>query len=115
MIDVVYFCGRFAFVGFKIVLHFRVVLRLWNRLSYVRGGVYICVKIGLRLWAFYVGGRVYSPRTPPRRRSIGRGVHVYKIQKFLSTSIPTRKLAKRIIIARIEILLLTTVNILRSL
>ncbi len=56
---VVYFCGRFTFVGFKIVLHFRVVLRLWTSVSYVCGGVYICGKIGLRLWAFYVGGQVY--------------------------------------------------------
>ncbi len=28
---------------FKIVLHFRVVLRLWKCLSYVCGGVYIAV------------------------------------------------------------------------
>ncbi len=32
------FCGRFTFVVFKIVLHFRVVLRLWKILSYVCGG-----------------------------------------------------------------------------
>ncbi len=57
MIDMVYFCGRLTFVEFKIVLHFRGVLRLWKSLSYVCGGVYICGKIGLRLWAFYVGGR----------------------------------------------------------
>ncbi len=59
MIYVVYYCGRFTFVGFKIVLHFRVVLRLWKSLGYVCGGVYIYGKVGLRLWAFYVGGRVY--------------------------------------------------------
>ena len=59
MIDVVYFCGRFTFVGFKIVLHFGVILCLWKSLSYVCGEVYICEKIGLSLWAFYVGGRVY--------------------------------------------------------
>ena len=59
MIDVVYFCGRFTFVGFKIVLHFRGILRLWKSMSYVCGGIYICGKIGLRLWAVYVGGRVY--------------------------------------------------------
>ncbi len=28
-------------------------------LSYVCGGFYICGKISLRLWEFYVGGRVY--------------------------------------------------------
>ncbi len=38
-------------MGFKIVLHFRVVLRLSKSLSYVCGRVYICGKIGLRLWA----------------------------------------------------------------
>ncbi len=57
MIDVVYFCGGFTFVAFKIVLHFRVVLRLWKSVSYVCGGVYICGKIGLRLWAFTLVGR----------------------------------------------------------
>ncbi len=43
MIDVVYLCRRFTFAGFKIVLHFRVVLHLWkNRFTFV--GV-------LRWWA----------------------------------------------------------------
>ncbi len=47
-------CGRFTlnFVGFKIVLHFRVVLRLWKSLSYVCGGIYICKKKSV-----YVCGR----------------------------------------------------------
>ena len=59
----IYFCGRFTFVGFKIVLHFQVFSRLWESLSYVCEGVYICGKNGLRLWAFiYVGGRVYVSR-----------------------------------------------------
>ncbi len=55
----VFFCGRFAFVGFKIVLHFQVYftfveksdLRLWR-------GLYLW-KIGLHLWVFYVCGQVY--------------------------------------------------------
>ncbi len=45
----VYFCGRITFVVFKIVSHFRVVLRLWKSLSYVCGvftivekSVYVC-------------------------------------------------------------------------
>ncbi len=39
----VYSCRRITFVVFKIVLHFRVVLRLWKSLSYVWGG-------GVQLW-----------------------------------------------------------------
>lgn len=59
----VYFCGLFTFVVCEIVLHVWVVLRLWESLSYVCEGVYICGKNGLRLWAFiYVGGRVYVSR-----------------------------------------------------
>ncbi len=60
MIGVVHFCGRFTFVGFKIVFTFssgftfveKSKLRLWR-------GLQFCGKIGLRLWAFYIGGRVY--------------------------------------------------------
>ncbi len=59
MNDVVTFVGGLRLWDLKLFLHFRVVLRLWKSLSYVCGGVYICGKIGLRLWAFYVGGRIY--------------------------------------------------------
>ncbi len=57
--------GGVTFVAFKIVLHFRVVLRLWKSVSYVCGGVYIGRKIGLRGHFTLVGRFTFDGVTTP--------------------------------------------------